>query len=105
MPALLTSNEYYTSWRSGPIIPVYKFGEYNHNNDTLSEYLARPTLSHASMDEKIAKFPQLLEKKEQLYAVQDSVSVEPEHALAFWDRLHVQREYGAYALTYHLMSE
>ncbi len=57
------------------------------------------------MNERIAKFPQLLEKKEKLYAVRDSVSVEPEHALTFWDRPHIQREYGAYALTYHLMSE
>ena len=45
LPAFLSTSKYFWQMSTGIIIPVDRFEQYNKKNDTLSEFLNRPTLN------------------------------------------------------------
>lgn len=105
MPTFLLRTNWFFQLSTGTIIPMEAFHNFTDDNDTLSQYLRRPTLNLASMDRLIGDIEALRVKKKLINKVRSQSNVKASAAVKFWARSDVVAPYCAYTVTYALMAK
>jgi hypothetical protein len=109
LSAFLSGGDYFYQVSTGMVIPMQVFRDVKSDkNVALSAEFKRPRLNTATLDSILAKRrgKDLSAKQvKDIKAIRKSNNVKPLSAAIYWDKQQTRDLYGAYCLTYRLMTE